>query len=58
MKALGSAITAASVTLLGTGAAYAGAPGYLYLLGMPIMVWILIIVGLLILNLLCCWLKR
>lgn len=58
MKALVSAIAAASVTLLGAEVAHAGAPSYLVFLNIPIMVWILIIVVLLILNLLCCWLKK
>jgi len=58
MKALVSAITAASVSLLGVEGAHAGAPSYLVFLNIPIMVWILIIVILLILNLLCCWLKK
>jgi hypothetical protein len=58
MKALVSAISAASVTLLGAEVAHAGAPAYLVFLNMPIMVWIVIIVVLLILNLVCCWLKK
>jgi hypothetical protein len=58
MKTLASAIAAASVTLLGTEIAYAGAPSYLVFLNIPIRYWIFIIVILLILNLLCCWLKK
>jgi len=56
MKALVSALTVASVTLLGVEAAHAGAPHYLFFV--PIMYWILLIVILLILNLLCCWFKK
>ena len=58
MRALVSAITAASVTLLGAEAAHAGAPAYLKFMDIPIMVWIVLIVVLLILNLLCCYLKK
>ena len=56
MKALVSAIAAASVTLLGAEVAHAGAPHDLF--GVQLMHWILIIVVLLMLNLLCCWLKK
>jgi hypothetical protein len=56
MKALVSAITAASVTLLGAEVAHAGAPHHLF--NIPLMYWILLIVVLLMLNLLCCWLKK
>lgn len=56
MKALVSAIAASSVTLLGAEVAHAGAPHHLF--NIPLMYWILLIVVLLMLNLLCCWMKK
>ena len=55
MKALASAVAAASVSVLGTGVAHAGGPSYF---GVSVKWWILLIVILLILNLICCWSRR
>ena len=56
MRALGSAMAAAAVTLVGADVAYATGPDWL--LGLPLKYWIDIIVLLLILNLVCCWRRR
>ena len=56
MRMLGSTVTAASLSLLATDVAYAGAPDWL--LNIPAKYWIDIIVLLLILNLVCCWWRR
>ena len=56
MRALGSAVAAAAVTLVGADVAYATGPDWL--LGLPLKYWIDIIVLLLILNLVCCWRRR
>ena len=56
MKTLMSAVSASAV-VLGAEVAYAGGPGW-KILGIGINYWILLIVILLILNVLCCWLKK
>jgi hypothetical protein len=55
MRTLASAVTTASVTLLGADVAHAAGPDYF---GIPAQWWILLIVILLILNLLCCLRKK
>jgi hypothetical protein len=54
MKALASAVAAASVILLETGVAHAGGPYF----GIKAKWWMLLIVILLIVNLICCLSRR
>jgi TM2 domain-containing membrane protein YozV len=56
MKTLVSAVSTGAL-VLGAEVAYAGGPGW-KILGIGINFWIILIVILLILNLLCCWLKK